>query len=248
MTDSQPPQMGNSEPPAEAESDNETSSLVQDVERIREEFERSQQELAEIAHAGRGEVLAADLVQRRRELEDRAGTLLVRYVIGQRLASSPEFSGVMRALEEVLEGMVGLARFKVYWRGGEQNDFVLCMEFPDKGEDLGYATLASTGTIANAAEQGQRLVLSNDEQRVAGPDAPLCWFPMHTGERPIGGIAVFEVLPHKKYLGPSDLELLEMISDHAADAIAAADAYSRKKFNLKSFAEVIAHGKRPPRA
>jgi hypothetical protein len=53
----------------------------------------------------------------------------------------------------------------------------------------------------------------------AGDDAITACIPMKIGQRVLGVIAVFRLLPHKGGLNAVDLDLLDLLSTHAAVAL-----------------------------
>lgn len=238
MTDHTPPHdPTTTEPNASASERLSLSDIVGELER---QIDATRSQLSAMQKTGMSGVAPTEIERRRREIEEQSGTLLAKYVVGYRLAHSTDFSAVMEALVEVLEGMLGMTRFEIYLRDAEQENLLLCTALPDAGARLGRPP-SSTSVVA-AAERGVRVVLSADELAEADPDTPRFWFPIRAGNLPVGGIAVFDLVPHKKSLEPEDLELLDLIGNHASDAIAAGDACSRKKYSLKSLAEVITHG------
>ena len=81
--------------------------------------------------------LVTDLERQLAQTQDYTGKLLAKYVVGYRLANSTEFSAVMEAISEVLEGMIGLTRFELYLRDGERGELLLCTALPDAGARLG---------------------------------------------------------------------------------------------------------------
>jgi hypothetical protein len=184
------------------------TDLVDDLER---QIEKTRQQLSAIQPPDERSAAPPDVERRRQEIEELSGRLLAKYVVGYRLVSSSEFSAVMQALVEVLEGMVGLTRFEVYLRDGERDRLLLCTALPDAGSRLGQPPPWSA--VLAAAERGDPVLLSAEELAGAAPGTPRCWFPIRAGRRSVGGIA-----------------------------------FSREKYRLASFAEVVTHREKTARA
>jgi GAF domain-containing protein len=230
---------------SDAKRDGDRTSLVDLVMELEQQLARTRGELASIPPPSPSKPDAAETERRRQEVEELSGKLLAKYVVGYRLATSEEFSAVMVAISEVLEGMIGLTRFELYLRAGEQDELLLCMALPDAGARVGQPP-DSDGIIV-AAEQGDTLLPTETETDPADPDGPSAWFPIRDSDRVTGGIAVYDMVPHKQQLESDDLELLDLICSHAAEAISAGEAYSRRKYSLESFAEVVGHQGRSTR-
>jgi GAF domain-containing protein len=87
--------------------------------------------------------------------------------------------------------------------------------------DLGHGligTAASTGESVIRTEGG-----SVDRQ---GDEAITACIPMKIGQRVLGVIAIFRLLPHKGGLNSVDLDLLDLLSTHAAVALLFTRLYS----------------------
>ena len=83
-------------------------------------------------------------------------------------------------------------------------------------------------------------VVGPEERVLTEPATPIGWFPIRHEGRAVGGIAVFEMLSHKKCFEAEDLEILEMLSAHAATAIRSALSATLEQLDVGSFAEAIA--------
>jgi GAF domain-containing protein len=59
-----------------------------------------------------------------------------------------------------------------------------------------------------------------------GDDAITACIPMKIGQRVLGVIAIFRLLPHKGGLNSVDLDLLDLLSTHAAVALLFTRLYS----------------------
>jgi GAF domain-containing protein len=87
----------------------------------------------------------------------------------------------------------------------------------DLGQGL-IGTAASTGESVIRTEGG-----SVDRQ---GDEAITACIPMKIGQRVLGVIAIFRLLPHKGGLNSVDLDLLDLLSTHAAVALLFTRLYS----------------------
>ncbi|MFO8072564.1 MAG: GAF domain-containing protein [Polyangia bacterium] len=212
-------------------------SIAAAMEEIHEEISRIGARVAEI-EADR--TLDADERERVvRELQARSSVLTGKYVLAHRLLESLGFSELMAAIREVLESLVGLSSFAVYWSEGPEKDLLLCTVEPP-GVTADARLRPGDGPVGSVALRGRSYLARVEERRFTEPPTPIGWFPLlHEGEER-GGIAVFEMLSHKKGFEAGDLELLEMLSEHAGEAILDASRRVRALHRVESMADVIA--------
>ncbi len=191
-------------------------SIAAAMEEIHEEISRIGARVAEV-EADRS-LGAGERERTVRELQARSSVLTGKYVLAHRLLESPGFSELMTAIREVLESLVGLSSFAVYWGEGPEKDLLLCTVEPP-GASADRCVRPGDGPLGSAALRGRSYLERGDERSFTAPPTPIGWFPLlHRGEER-GGIAVFEMLSHKKGFEAGDLELLEMLSEYAGEAI-----------------------------
>ena len=73
-------------------------------------------------------------------------------------------------------------------------------------------------------------------------DRPIVCIPLRIEERPIGAIAIFELLAQKEAFTPLDHELFTLLAGHAATSIFAAQLYgqSERKLNtIQGFIDLL---------
>jgi hypothetical protein len=205
---------------------------------------------AEIATA-EGEIRARrhpQAEERLGELHRRSNALIGKYVVSRRLRESTDFSTLMQALREVLESLVGLASFAVYWRESPEDDNLLLCTVEPEDSATSRAVRVGDGPVGAVAGLREPFVVRPEERKFTVPATPIGWFPLTREGQPRGGIAVFEVLSHKKGFEPRDLDLLDLLSTHAAYAIESVCAAARKDLAASTTAEVIARvgdGRKP---
>lgn len=195
------------------------------LERLEREISAVQEDIAALEGRAPGDSSAAERLS---ELHRHSNALIGKYVISRRLRESTDFSSLMRALREVLESLVGLASFAVYWRESPDDDsLLLCTVEPEDSDSFRDVRIGD-GPIGVVAGLDDAWVPGPEERKYTIPPTPIGWFPLRRGKESRGGIAVFEVLSHKKGFEPRDLDLLELISTHAAGAIESARAAARQ--------------------
>jgi GAF domain-containing protein len=71
------------------------------------------------------------------------------------------------------------------------------------------------------------------------PSQPLVCIPLAVQGRPIGAIAIYELLQQKNGFSPLDRELFNVLGGHAATALFAARLYSQSERKLNTIQEFI---------
>jgi hypothetical protein len=230
-----------------AGSDSLDGALDDILRRLEREIARMDDEIR-AAERGEADTAAAGSRARLAELHRASNTLIGRYVVLRRLREAADFPDLMRTLREVLESLVGLASFAVYWRESPEDDSLLLCTVEPEETATSRSVRVGDGPVGEVAGRREPWVVRPGERKFTIPATPIGWFPLRHRGQPRGGIAVFEVLSHKKGFEPRDLDLLELISTHAAGAIESACAAARRDLPAATTAEIIARigdGRRP---
>lgn len=173
------------------------------------------------------------------EVEEENNNLANLYVASYQLHSTLNVSEVVKIIIEIVINLIGAQTFAVYVHDEKTG---LLEAVAAEGEDvavfpsmpLGEGVVGSavaTGAIHCSGETG-----SDDFAR------PIVAIPLRVNDRPIGAIAVFELLVQKDGLTPLDHELFTLLAGHAATAIFAAQLHSqseRKLSTIQGFIDLL---------
>jgi nitrate/nitrite-specific signal transduction histidine kinase len=173
------------------------------------------------------------------EVEEENNNLANLYVASYQLHSTLNVSEVVKIIIEIVINLIGAQTFAVYVHDEKTG---LLEAVAAEGEDvavfpsmpLGEGVVGSavaTGAIYCGGETG-----SDDFAR------PIVAIPLRVNDRPIGAIAVFELLVQKDGLTPLDHELFTLLAGHAATAIFAAQLHGqseRKLSTIQGFIDLL---------
>jgi hypothetical protein len=96
------------------------------------------------------------------------------------------------------------------------------------------------GVVGTAVATG--VTSCSGELAASGFARPIVAIPLRVNDRPIGAIAIFELLVQKDGLSPLDHELFTLLAGHAATAIFAAQLHSqseRKLSTIQGFIDLL---------
>ncbi len=184
------------------------------------------------------------VVERRFFLEERSSGLMCRYVVGHRLLGCVGFDSLMTALCEILENLVGIARFAVYIFKKDGRTLTCCASgapTPAEAEKIGATVALGQGPIGLAAEEDRVFVLG--PEKILGASVPplIGWFPLLLHGKSIGGIAAMELLTQKYGFEGVDLQVIDLISNHAAEVMVASVNRSDEINEFFDLPEVATH-------
>jgi hypothetical protein len=148
---------------------------------------------------------------------------------------------VLRTITEIVLELIGAERFAIYAldeRRGELRALA--------AEGVPLAGLPAwrlgEGRIGAAVAGGAVARFEAPAGADAAAAEPLVVVPLRVGERALGAIAIFGLLPQKPGLTPLDAELFEVLAGHAATAIFAARLHAtseRKLGTLQGFIDLL---------
>jgi hypothetical protein len=186
----------------------------QELDRFRAEGQRLQEQLTRAEQDG--ERFAARYVEVERENSNLANL----YVASYRLHGSLDRGDVLAAIHEIVANLVGCEELVVYEAG--PRDGVLS---PVSSQGIDMARLPpvpfGVGLVGEAARTGETYVAPTREGAGApGEEAHLtACVPLKLGERVVGALALFRLLPQKAGFEPVDRELFDLLATHAATAL-----------------------------
>ena len=148
------------------------------------------------------------------------------YIAVNSLHAALDRTAVLASVQDVVTTLIGSEEMAIFEVDGDHRRLnLLASQGIEPGRyqqvDLGQGligTAASTGESVIRTEGG-----SVDRQ---GDDAITACIPMKIGQRVLGVIAIFRLLPHKGGLNSVDLDLLDLLSTHAAVALLFTRLYS----------------------
>lgn len=135
------------------------------------------------------------------------------YVALDRLHAGLDRSAVLDAIEEILKDLLGTEMAAIFVVDPAKERLVPLKTF---GTNMGPVEPLDydEGPIGKAAATGERIISEGDEILVAAP--------LLVAGQVIGVLAVYELVPHKDHLEALDLELIDLLTGHAAIALKAA--------------------------
>ncbi len=173
------------------------------------------------------------------EVEEENNNLANLYVASYQLHSTLNVAEVVKIIIEIVINLVGAQTFAVYVHDEKTG---LLEAVASEGEDVAVfpSMLLGEGTLGLAVASGA--TSSNGEASSRDYSRPIVAIPLRVNDRPIGGIAIFELLVQKDGLSPLDHELFTLLAGHAATAIFAAQLHSqseRKLSTIQGFIDLL---------
>jgi GAF domain-containing protein len=176
--------------------------------------------------ATENESLRARIESMKAAAEEQMANMASLYIAVNSLHAALDRTAVLASVQDVVTTLIGSEEMAIFEVDGDHRRLnLLASQGIEPGRyqqvDLGQGligTAASTGESVIRTEGG-----SVDRQ---GDDAITACIPMKIGQRVRGVIAIFRLLPHKGGLNSVDLELLDLLSTHAAVALLFTRLYS----------------------
>ncbi len=154
-------------------------------------------------------------------LERRNAYLANLYVASYRLHESLATDDVVSAIHEVLANLVGCEEMALYEVRQGSDTLALVSARGVTAEAAQGAMLLDDGPIARAARTGEIFLSS-----ATGMEGPTACVPLALGDRVVGVLALFHLLPQKQGLEEVDHEIFELLATHAATALYCARLHS----------------------
>jgi len=176
------------------------------------------------------------------EIEEENNNLANLYVASYQLHSTLDPSEVIKIILEIVINLIGAETFCVYLHSQRDGTLepVAC-----EGAPLSHfpRVRLGQGSVGGSLERGT--VHTLDPRRAAAPGEggePIVAIPLGVDERPIGAIAVYQLLQQKDGFSPLDQELFTLLAGHAATAIFASQLFSqseRKLHTIQGFIDLL---------
>ena len=173
------------------------------------------------------------------EVEEENNNLANLYVASYQLHSTLNVAEVVKIIIEIVINLVGAQSFAVYVHDEKTG---LLEAVASEGEDVAVfpSMLLGEGVVGSAVASGA--TYCSGEPTSADFSRPIVAIPLRVNDRPIGAIAIFELLVQKDGLTPLDHELFTLLAGHAATAIFAAQLHSqseRKLSTIQGFIDLL---------
>lgn len=135
------------------------------------------------------------------------------YVALDRLHAGSDRSAVLDVIEEILKDLLGTEMAAIFVVDPAKERLVPLKSF---GTNMGPVEPLDydEGPIGKAAATGERIISEGEAILVAAP--------LLVAGQVIGVLAVYELVSHKDHLEALDLELIDLLTGHAAIALKAA--------------------------
>jgi nitrate/nitrite-specific signal transduction histidine kinase len=215
------------------------------------EWQKLRQELLERIRGLEGERL--DVLERMRTLEDENRQFASRfveieeennnlanlYVASYQLHSTLNVAEVVKVVIEIVINLVGAQTFAVYVHDEKTG---LLEAVAAEGEDVAVFPSMSLGEGSVGVAVATGATSCSGESESSDYSRPIVAIPLRVNDRPIGAIAIFELLAQKDGLSPLDRELFTLLAGHAATAIFAAQLHSqseRKLSTIQGFIDLL---------
>ncbi len=200
------------------------SQITGELSSLREDRDSLWAERVKLKH-----VLDEALAQNRRDIERSAlveqqcTSLANLYVATFKLHGSLERADVLAAISEIVVNLVGCEHFGVFERSGEK--LQLIGEFPSHPGGLRELS-AETGFLADIFKTNGPWIAGRDPLPASPlPDEVTAVIPLRLRSELTGAIVLFTLLPQKGGgFGDIDLELMDLLTAHAATALFASRA------------------------
>lgn len=212
------------------------------------EWDRLREELVERIHALQSEREDAlerlgaleqenrSFAERFLQIEEENNNLANLYVASFQLHSTLDLQEVVRIVVEIVINLVGAEVLAVFALDERTNKLEAVAAEGRERSSFGSVPLG-TGSVGKAVLQGEIVYRESAEE--PAPDDPLVCIPLCVGDKPIGAIALFELLVQKERFTPLDHELFTLLGGHAATAMLAAQLHGQSERKLNTMQGLI---------
>jgi len=165
------------------------------------------------------------------EIEEENNNLANLYVSSYQLHSTLALSEVLKIIIEIVINLIGAEVFAVYVQD-ERSGGLEAVAAEGMAVDTFPKIEPGAGVIGQAVVSGE--TYCGDTRGSTEWDAPIACIPLRVQDRPIGAIAIYNLLEQKEAFTPLDHELFTLLAGHAATAIFAAQLYSQSERKLNT--------------
>jgi hypothetical protein len=204
--------------------------LVQRIEGLENERQDTLERLRSLEDENRS------FAERFLQIEEENNNLANLYVASFQLHSTLDLQEVLRIVVEIVINLVG-AEVLCVFALDERTNKLEPVAAEGRERTAFRAVPLGTGTVGSAVAQGE-IVYREQLGQVDGGE-PLVCIPLCVGNRPIGAIALFELLVQKDRFTPLDHELFTLLGGHAATAMLAAQLHGHSERKLNTMQGLI---------
>jgi GAF domain-containing protein len=204
-----------------------SDNAMRDLLRKIKQLEKEKTELLSQFHEA--EMQSTRYGARFHEMEEELSKLANVYVASYQLHSTLHLPSVVKHIKELLQQLVGAARYGVFLADPTRRYLLLIAEEGIDPRKLGRLVMGTGESPAPFVERcfmtGQPQITQGDLAK-ASDRSPAAVLPLHFDDRVVGVIAIYTVFPQKYEFGSVDYELFKMLGAHAASALTGALLYA----------------------
>ena len=169
--------------------------------------------------ASENEALRTRIEAMKTAAEEQMANMASLYIAVNSLHAALDRMSVLASVQDVITTLIGSEEMAIFEADPEQRCLTLLASQGIEPRQYGAITLGQ-GIIGSAAVTGEALIRTEGGATDRdGDEAITACIPMKIGKRVLGVIAIFRLLPHKGGLNAVDLDLLDLLSTHAAIAL-----------------------------
>jgi GAF domain-containing protein len=165
------------------------------------------------------QALRAQIDSMKTAAEEQMANMASLYIAVNSLHAALDRTSVLASVQDVVTTLIGSEEMAIFEIDPQHRRLTL---LASQGIEPGRYQEVSLGDglIGKAAITGEPVIRpEGGAAEAAGDEAITACIPMKIGQRVLGVIAVFRLLPHKGGLNAVDLDLLDLLSTHAAIAL-----------------------------
>jgi hypothetical protein len=174
------------------------------------------------------EVEKSGLMQLCEELRTQNEAISNLYVAKHRLHATFKPDEVMTIIQEILVELIGAKQFGILML--DQKKKVLRLVAGHGVEDRlrGKTLPAGEGIIGDVATTGKPFFFEHTKSTGDRSHLPLATIPLKMRDATMGVVVIYHLLDHKKSLSPIDHQLLDLVAEHAPNALLSAHLFSSR--------------------
>ena len=165
------------------------------------------------------QALRAQIDSMKTAAEEQMANMASLYIAVNSLHAALDRTSVLASVQDVVTTLIGSEEMAIFETDSQHRRLKL---LASQGIEPGQyqAVYLGDGVIGTAATTGEAVIRHEGASAEAeGDEAITACIPMKIGQRVLGVIAIFRLLPHKGGLNSVDLDLLDLLSTHAAVAL-----------------------------
>lgn len=176
--------------------------------------------------AAENEALRARIESMKTAAEEQMANMASLYIAVNSLHAALDRTAVLASVQDIVTTLIGSEEMAIFEVDRDHRRLNL---LASQGIEPGRyrITTLGDGLIGTSASTGEAVIRKEGGSlEREGDDAITACIPMKIGQRVLGVIAIFRLLPHKGGLNSVDLDLLDLLSTHAAVALLFTRLYS----------------------